>query len=162
MNKIKLLMTAILFGTVATAHAQPGITAITFTGDSMAGGQGWPVVPAPGYWHIRAILVDSAHQPIGVMSPEVTLNTASASSFPTGFQVTLGQAAPAGASVLVYRKTAPIVDRGTTEQAEYDGLCTAGCVAGGLIVPVTGELLNSDFHDDHTALPVRLKDYSVD
>jgi len=148
----------------AAVHAQPGITAISFTGNAMSSTGSWPVVPAPNSWYIGAILTDGAGQPIGKLSsPLINLNTASAASYPTGFRVTLGQIAPADAIVVVYRSTSPFVAGDTVERAKYSSLCEpTGCVAGDLLVPVTGDLLNSDFIPDFTALPVTLQEFSVD
>ena len=106
--------------------------------------------------------MDSAHNPIGFLSPLTTLNTASAASYPTGFKVTLGENAPAGVIVVVYRSTMPFVAGDTVDQAEYTGLCPAGCVAGDLIVPISGELLNTDFTPGGIAMPVKLQEFLVD
>ena len=146
----------------AAAHAQPGITAISFTGTSMSAAGSWAMVPSPNYWSIGAILMDSTHTPIGFLSPLTTLNTASAASYPTGFRVTLGQNAPAGVIVVVYRSKTPFVAGDTVDKAEYIGLCPAGCIAGDLIVPISGELLNTDFTSGASAMPVKLQDFAVD
>jgi len=151
------------FAFSAAANAQPGITAIAFTGTAMSASGSWAKVPSPGYWSIGAILVDGAHHPIGFLSPLTTLNTASAASYPTGFKVTLGASAPADTIVVVYRSTTPFVAGDTVEKAEYTGLCPpTGCVPGDLIVPITGELLNSDFAARGAAMPVKLQDFSVE
>jgi hypothetical protein len=146
----------------AMASAQPGVTAISFTGTAMSGTGSWPIVASPAFWNIGAILLDSAHNPIGFLSPLTTLNTASAASYHTGFRVTLGAAAPAGAIVVVYRSTKSFVAGDPVDKAEYPGLCPTGCVAGDLIVPVTGELLNTDFTAGASAMPVTLRDFSVE
>jgi hypothetical protein len=147
----------------AAAHAQPGITAISFTGTAMSPTGSWASIPSPGFWNIGAILTDGAHHPIGSLSPLTTLNTAGAASYPSGFRVTLGQNAPADSIVVVYRSTSPFVAGDMVDKAEYGGLCEpTGCVPGDLIVPVTGDLLNSDFTAGGTALPAELQDFSVD
>jgi hypothetical protein len=146
----------------ATAHAQPGITAISFTGTAMSSTGSWAIVPSPGYWSIGAILMDSTHTPIGFLSPQTTLNTASAASYPTGFKVTLGENTPADVIVVVYRSTTPFAAGDTVDKAEYSGLCPLGCVAGDLIVPISGDLLNTDFTAGASAMPVKLQDFSVD
>jgi hypothetical protein len=144
------------------AHAQPGVTAISFSGTAMSASGSWASVPSPNFWSIGAILMDSTHNPIGFLSPLTTLNTASAASYPTGFKVTLGANAPAGVIVVVYRSTTPFVAGDTVDKGEYTGLCPAGCVAGDLIVPISGELLNTDFTPGASAMPVKLQDFSVD
>lgn len=162
----KLLCLAGLFACCAvssTTLAQPGVTAISFTGTAMSSTGSWAIVPSPGYWSIGAILVDHTHTPIGFLSPLTTLNTASAPSYPTGFKVTLGANAPADAIVVVYRSTTPFAAGDTVDKAEYAGLCApVGCVAGDLFVPVSGDLLNSDFTGGASAMPVKLQDFSVD
>lgn len=159
------LISACLIGCIAVntaAHAQPGVTAISFTGTSMSATGSWASVPSPDYWNIGAILMDSAHTPIGFLSPLTTLNTASAASYPTGFRVTLGENTPAGVIVVVYRSTTPFAAGDIVDKAEYMGLCPTGCVAGDLIVPVSGELLNTDFTAGASAMPVKLQEFSVE
>jgi hypothetical protein len=155
-------LAASLIVSSAAAHAQPGITAISFTGTAMSATGSWASIPSPGFWNIGAILTDSAHHPIGSLSPLTTLNTAGAASYPTGFRVTLGDVTHADVIVVVYRSTTSFVAGDTVDKAEYTGLCPAGCVAGDLIVPVSGELLNSDFTPGASAMPVKLQDFSVD
>ena len=161
-HRLKLFGLLTCFTACTAANAQPGVTAISFSGTSMSATGSWASVPSPNYWSIGAILMDSAHTPIGFLSPLTTLNTASAASYPTGFKVTLGANAPAGVIVVVYRSTTPFVAGDTVDKAEYAGLCPAGCVAGDLIVPISGELLNSDFTAGASAMPVKLQDFAVD
>lgn len=158
----KISCVALLLGASAMTHAQSGITAITFTDTAMSATGSWPIVPAPNYWSIAAILTDASHHPIGALSPQVTLNTASAASYPKGFRVTLGEKTPANAIVVVYRSSNPFTVGDTVEKAEYAGLCPTGCVTGDLIVPISGELLNSDFTAGASALPVKLQSYDVE
>jgi hypothetical protein len=159
----KFCFLGLLLGAAATAHAQPGIIGISFTDTAMSATGSWPVVPSPNVWTIRAILTDASHKTIGTLSLVQTLNTASAASYPTGFRVRLGENAPAGAIVIVYRSPMLFDAGAPVDKAEYTGLCDPiGCVAGELIVPVTGQLLNSDFTSGSTAMPVRLQSYSVD
>jgi hypothetical protein len=154
----KTIMTCALLA--LTAHAHAGITTINIGGGTVVFGENWPQGDT---WHVRAILTDSSLQPIGSLSTETTYSTASLGSVPTNVTVTLDAAAPAGAVVLVYRSINPIVAGDTVERAEYTGLCPLpGCAAGSLIVPATGQLLNSDFQPDNRALPVKLQDFSVD
>ncbi|HEX4479976.1 MAG TPA: hypothetical protein VH082_04155 [Rudaea sp.] len=156
----KLAATMSLLVACVSAHAQPGITAITFTNSTVSTTEGWPV---GNEWYIGAIMVDSTGHTIGSLITGINLNTASLSSYPTGFKVTLGAAAPADAIVYVYRSTIPIVAGESVERAAYTGLCApTGCLMGDLIVPVTGDLLNSDFQVDNTAMPVKLESFSVD
>jgi hypothetical protein len=143
-----------------TAHAHAGITTITIGGGTVISGENWPQGDT---WYVRAILVDSSSHPIGSLSSETTYSTASLGSVPTNVTVTLDADAPAGAIVLVYRSTNPIVAGDMVERAEYTGLCPLpGCVMGSLSVPISGQLLNSDFQPDNRAMPVKLQDFSVD
>ena len=164
MSRLKKLTVSIaLLASTVAAHAQPGITSITFTNTAMSATGSWPI----GHeWYIGAILTDGSGHSIGTLTPVpmlLNLNTGSAASYPTGFKVTLGAAAPADAIVNVYRSTTSFVAGDAVERAEYDGLCQpTGCVAGDLSVPVTGELLNSVFVSDNTALPVTLQSSYVD
>ncbi len=163
MFHLKKICFSVLLASSTFAHAAPGITDITFTGTGMSMSGSWAVVDAPAYWSIRAILMDGAHNTIGTLSPTITLNTASAASYPTGFQVTLGAIAPADAIVVVYRSKMPFGAGDTVDKAEYPGLCQPiGCSAGGLIVPVSGDLLNTAFVSDVSAMPVRLQEFSVE
>jgi len=162
MHRLKLAGLSVCLAFSAAANAQPGITAITFSGTAMSMSGSWAVVPSPDFWSIGAILMDSTHVPIGSLSPFTTLNTASAASYPTGFKVTLGQSTPPGVIVVVYRGKRPFVAGDTVDKAEYFGLCPTGCPAGELTVPMSGELLNSDFTGSATAMPVTLQEFTVD
>jgi hypothetical protein len=162
MSSFKKFITVFSLLTAAvTAHAQPGITSITFTDTAMSATGSWPI----GHeWYIGAILTDSAGHVIGSLTPTlINLNTGSAASYPIGFTVTLGAAAPADAIVNIYRSTGPFVAGDQVERAEFDGLCNpAGCPAGPLSLPMLGALPNPDFKPDNTAMPVTLQSYSVD
>jgi hypothetical protein len=161
MSRIKkLLVTISLLATCIVAHAQSGITAITFTSSTVSASEGWE---QGNEWYIGAILVDSSGHTIGSLVTGINLNTTSLASYPTGFKVTLGAVAPADAIVYVYRSKRPFVAGDGVERAAYPGLCApTGCVPGDLVVPVTGNLLDSDFFPDNTAMPVKLQSFSVD
>ncbi len=162
-NRLKFVGCLAGFAIASTAVAQPGITAITFKDTAMSPTGSWASIPTPGFWSIGAILMDSAHHPIGFLSPLTSLSTASAPSFPTRFSVTLGESAPADSIVVVYRSTTPFSAGDTVDKAEYTGLCApTGCAPGDLTVPISGQLPNSDFTPGASALPVKLQEFSVD
>lgn len=142
-----------------------GATKITFADTGHAAGEEWPMMA--GFWHVRAQLIDASLKPIGNLSEETTFNTASAPSFPTGVQVVLDAPAPANASLVVYRSSSPITEGSNVDQAIYANLCNpSGCAAGTVDVPAAGptqgELLNTDFRPNGTALPVKLQSFSID
>jgi hypothetical protein len=158
---IRLLKPFAVFLLSATAmSAQAGITAITIGDTAQVAGENWPM---GSEWYIRAILIDSAGNPIGKLSAETNYNTVSAGSVPSVVTMHLDANAPATSSILVYRSTNPILVGSNVTPAKYDGLCEPdGCPIGDISVPANGQLRNSDFHGDSTAMPVKLQEFSVD
>jgi hypothetical protein len=158
---IKFLQaTAILLLGTLGINARAGITTITIGDTAQVAGENWPM---GSEWYIRAILIDSSGNPIGKLSAETNFNTVSAGSVPSLVTVHLDASAPATSSILVYRSVNPIVAGSNVAPAKYDGLCEPdGCPIGDISVPANGQLRNSDFHGDSTAMPVKLQEFLVD
>ena len=153
-----ILATVALLLTASTQAAT--ITGLSIGGSIDAASENWE---AGHTWQVRVILADSSLNVISPLSAEVPFNTVAGAAAPTGFRITLGPGgAPTGANVVVYRSTAPFNAGDTVDLTIYTGLCPAGCNPGDLIVPVSGQLNNSDFRPNVTALPVRLEAFSVD
>jgi hypothetical protein len=154
-NSIKAVALLPLFLLGAQAHA--GITSVGIGGSGSHPGENW----AKGdTWHVRAILLDSTLQPIGVLSSEAKFDTTAAPLAPESVTVHLDGSASTGSIVRVYRSTVPFSVGDSVQYADYSGLCP--CVKGDLLLTVSGVLPNGDFANRGNAMPVRLQSYTVD
>ncbi len=137
--------------------ANAGVTSITLGPAGDVPTENWA---AGFHWNVRALLLDNTLQPIGALTPAAILDTTSGAATPELAKVFLDGPAPAGTVVRVYRSTNPFNVGFVAQYKDYVGLCP--CVAGDLLLTVSGHLPNGDFTASENTMPVTLQDFSVD
>jgi len=138
-------------------HAHAGVTSVDLGPSGNVAGENWA---AGFHWNVRALLLDSALQPVGALTAAVVFDTTAGAATPELVKVFLDGPAPAGTVVRVYRSTNPFNVGFVAQYADYAGLCP--CVAGDLLLTTSGHVPNADFASSETTMPVTLQNFLVE